>query len=90
MMKFREIPKERELKEVEAVIWAGDNLDEVKEFLGECFVQEEEEKKVFYLPYPEAQIEWWVFPWDVIYKDIDGEFKDAELNDFLNEWAKVD
>ncbi len=89
MMKFREIPKERELKEVEAVIWTGDNLDELKEFLGECFV-EEEGKKIFYLPHPEARIEWWVFPGDVIYKDIDGEFKDAELNDFLNEWAKVD
>lgn len=88
-MKFREIPKMQELREIEAVIWTGDNLDELKEFLGECFI-EENEKKVYYLPYPEARIEWWIMRGDVIYKDIDGEFKDAELNDFLTKWAKIE
>lgn len=53
----RYIEKPKEPKEIEAIYWTGENLEEVKEFLGDCFVEVDEQGTLIFKMYGQEYYE---------------------------------
>lgn len=53
----RYIEKPKESKEIEAVYWTGENLEEAKEFLRDCFVEVDEQGTLTFKMYGQEYYE---------------------------------
>ncbi len=78
-------------KEVEAIFYTGENMEEIKDFLGEYFRKVDELGKLWYLQSPICGFESWLNPQeDMIVRYSDGSFGDVPKDDFLDEWEEVE
>lgn len=81
-------------KEVEAILYTGDNVEEIKEFLGDCFIGLDEERKIWYkqTPNSERRVRKWLVPMaDMIVGTIERDFFwDEYEDDFLEEWERIE
>lgn len=88
MTRYREIP--RKPKEVEAMLYTGENVEEIKEFLGEYFVEVDETGRLWYRQSLKAEIITWLDPRDMIVRTIEKNFfYDEYEGDFLEKWKEV-
>lgn len=88
--------KKRPLGEVEALLYTGDNVEEIKEFLGENFMwlnknEEDENDHLWFKPVATLDFEEYLTPLaDMIVKYDEGNFGAVYEDDFLDEWERID
>lgn len=89
MARYREKPQP--IDEVEAILYTGDNAEEIKNFLGECFIKIDTRNWLWYKPNAESDFGKWLVPLaDMIVKYSDDSFGDIYEDDFLEEWEEVE
>lgn len=77
-------------KEVEAIFYTGENVEEIKAFLDKHFAYVDKFERLWYLPTPMSEFESWLTPQgDMIVRYSDGSFGDVPKDDFLDEWEEV-
>lgn len=94
MSKYREKPKEP--KEVEAIYWTGENLNEIKEFLGDCFVKVDEQGVLTFKRYSQKHYGNFDFKrrvplnWGFITKNKNGIYSAVAAKRFLQDWEEIE
>lgn len=90
MARYREKPQS--LDEVEAILYTGENIEEIKDFLGENFTWVDgESKKIWFKPVATLDFEEYLTPLaDMIVKYDEGNFGAVYEDDFLDEWEEVE
>lgn len=93
MPRYKEKPKEP--KEIEAIYWTGKNLDEVKEFLGDCFVEVDERGTLTFKRYSQKHYGNFDFKsrvplnWGFITKNKTGVYSYWRATSFLENWEEM-
>lgn len=90
MAKYKE---KKSLKKVEAILYTGDNIEEIKELLGGCFmgVAPCGEHDLVYRPTMGSTLGEDLFALkDMLVKYPDGSFEAICKDDFLAEWEEVE
>ena len=89
MAKYRKKPIDPEI--VEAIEWTGGNLEEVKNLLGDCFVEVDASKKiVWFKRWPKDDLIDWVPSKNyMILKNRYDMFSCQDKKDFLECWEEV-
>ncbi len=87
MITYREKPKT-----INVVIWTGDNLDEVKAFLGDCFVGVTSGNWIKYKTSNRSITTGYLRPIkDVLYKDdVFDSFEDTDREQFERKWERAE
>lgn len=77
-------------KEVEAIVYTGDNLEEIRRVLGKCFIGIDKYKNIWYKPEEGCEHRGYLRPnTDILVKDT-GCFYDDRTEEFLKKWEEVE
>lgn len=88
MAKYRE---KIEPEIIEAIEWTGKNLEEVKAFLRDCFVEVDSDGRLWFTRYKGDIFEDWLTPEDyILYVDEYGDFNCQGKEDFLEDWELME
>lgn len=88
MARYRE---KRPLEEIVAILYTGDNVEEIKEFLGKNFIKIDEQKRIWYRPYLNSTSVSLLMPnHDVACRNERGRFYDEYKDTFLMYWEEVE
>lgn len=75
-------------KEVEAIAYTGDNLEEIRKMLGKCYIGTNKCKGIWYRQKGVCDTGYLRPNKDILIKDVDC-FYDERIEEFLKDWEEV-
>lgn len=77
-------------KEIEAIAYTGDNVEEIKEMLGDCYIGIDMDKRIWYEPTKDCGYRFYLRPSvDILVKE-GTEFWDDITKELLKEYELVE